>query len=440
MRRILISVFACFFAALFVSWNLAAQPSPGFGEAFRQEGIASWYGPQFDGRLTASGEIFDATLFTAAHPHLPFGTILTVTNRANNRQVSVRVNDRGPFVEGRIIDVSQAAAEYLGMMVTGTASVIIEEIRVPGQQPALVMTPAPVQAPVPAPTPVVEVQPQQHTGRAQVVEPVIVQTPVQQVPPVQTPAPPQGTPVHVGTTTIPLEVLPNVPITINIFHAPHDFSQPTTVVTSPVPGAVTVTPQPETVTVAPEVQRIPEIVLLPNGQHGPEPGVPPVTGSPVSRAVPHGAVNVPPVVIPAEEQPPVVIPPPPRADLSHHLSHLWDPPEQETVPVPPPPVETPPTQPPVIALPPPPPPVQLAVPIMNVNPNGVYRVQVGSFRIPRNAVDTFVRLSAHDFSPSYERSGEFWRVVLSGIRGTEVQSTVEELTRLGYHGLVVTTE
>ena len=86
-----------------------------------------------------------------------------------------------------------------------------------------------------------------------------------------------------------------------------------------------------------------------------------------------------------------------------------------------------------------PPPVveAMPIPIINANPNSTYRVQVGSFRVARNAVDTFVRLRGADFEPSYERSGEFFRVVLMGIRGTEVQSTVERLADMGYYGVIV---
>ena len=97
-------------------------------EIFRQEGIASWYGKEFEGRPTASGEIFDASQLTAAHPNLPFGTTLVVTNQHNNRKVTVRVNDRGPFVAARIIDISRAAAEQLDMIITGTAPVLIESV------------------------------------------------------------------------------------------------------------------------------------------------------------------------------------------------------------------------------------------------------------------------------------------------------------------------
>ncbi|MDR1900398.1 MAG: septal ring lytic transglycosylase RlpA family protein, partial [Treponema sp.] len=106
----------------------AQSPQPAGEQIFRQEGIASWYGPEFDGRPTASGEIFNSGAFTAAHPSLPFGTVLTITNRHNNKQVTVRVNDRGPFVSARIIDLSRAAAEQLDMIATGTAPVTVESV------------------------------------------------------------------------------------------------------------------------------------------------------------------------------------------------------------------------------------------------------------------------------------------------------------------------
>jgi len=85
-------------------------------------GVASWYGEDFDGQQTASGEVFDADSLTAAHPSLPFQTRLKVTNLANGRSVVVRVNDRGP-ANGRLIDLSEAAAERLGMKSRGFARV-----------------------------------------------------------------------------------------------------------------------------------------------------------------------------------------------------------------------------------------------------------------------------------------------------------------------------
>lgn len=91
-----------------------------------EEGLASWYGGKFQGRLTSSGEVFDTNLLTAAHKTLPFGTVVKVTNLDNGRSTVVKINDRGPFVEGRIIDLSRAAAEQIDMIGTGTARVSVE--------------------------------------------------------------------------------------------------------------------------------------------------------------------------------------------------------------------------------------------------------------------------------------------------------------------------
>ena len=91
-----------------------------------QEGFASWYGGKFQGRLTSSGEVFDTNLMTAAHKSLPFGTIVKVTDQENGKSTVVKINDRGPFVEGRIIDLSRAAAEELDMVGRGIARVSLE--------------------------------------------------------------------------------------------------------------------------------------------------------------------------------------------------------------------------------------------------------------------------------------------------------------------------
>lgn len=89
-------------------------------------GMASYYGRKFHGRRTASGERFDMKAMTAAHPSLPFGTRVRVTNLTNGRTVVLRINDRGPFKRGRIIDVSRAAAKELAMIGPGTAKVRVE--------------------------------------------------------------------------------------------------------------------------------------------------------------------------------------------------------------------------------------------------------------------------------------------------------------------------
>lgn len=96
------------------------------GSSFVETGEASWYGPGFHGRKTANGERFDTYDFTAAHKTLPFNTLLKVTNLENNLYTVVRINDRGPFIKGRIIDLSKASKEAIGM--GGTTEVKIEQI------------------------------------------------------------------------------------------------------------------------------------------------------------------------------------------------------------------------------------------------------------------------------------------------------------------------
>lgn len=95
------------------------------------KGAASWYGGKFVGRLTANGEIFDTRELTAAHKTLPFNTIVEVTNLDNGKKVQVRINDRGPFVKGRVIDLSQKAAEKIDMIKSGTANVSLKVIKIP---------------------------------------------------------------------------------------------------------------------------------------------------------------------------------------------------------------------------------------------------------------------------------------------------------------------
>lgn len=102
---------------------------PASGAVFYDEGVASWYGPNFIGRPTANGEIFDPSELTAAHQTLPFDTLVQVTHLENGRSVVVRINDRGPFVGRRIIDLSRAAAERIDMIGSGTARVRLDLLR-----------------------------------------------------------------------------------------------------------------------------------------------------------------------------------------------------------------------------------------------------------------------------------------------------------------------
>ena len=108
------------------------EPQPAVRPArFAQTGLASWYGPGFHGKRTANGEIYNQYALTAAHRSLPLGTRVKVTNRTSGQAVAVRINDRGPFVDGRIIDLSFAAAKRIGVYGPGTALVRIEVLSAP---------------------------------------------------------------------------------------------------------------------------------------------------------------------------------------------------------------------------------------------------------------------------------------------------------------------
>ncbi|PNK61597.1 septal ring lytic transglycosylase RlpA family protein [Psychrobacter sp. FDAARGOS_221] len=98
---------------------------------FKQSGRASWYGGKFHGRKTASGERFNMHSLTAAHPSLPFNTLLKVTNTSNGQSVIVKVNDRGPFHGNRVLDLSYGAAKKIGLVSRGIANVTIERVSAP---------------------------------------------------------------------------------------------------------------------------------------------------------------------------------------------------------------------------------------------------------------------------------------------------------------------
>ncbi|WP_342745858.1 septal ring lytic transglycosylase RlpA family protein [Caulobacter mirabilis] len=97
--------------------------TPKYDPDYDEKGVASWYGQQFHNRNTANGEVFDMELVTAAHKTLPLPSLVEVTDLESGRKIKVRVNDRGPFVEGRIIDLSKGAAEKLGIYRKGVAKV-----------------------------------------------------------------------------------------------------------------------------------------------------------------------------------------------------------------------------------------------------------------------------------------------------------------------------
>jgi len=297
-------------------------------DIFRQEGIASWYGREFEGRPTASGEIFDSSKLTAAHPNLPFGTMLVVTNQHNNKKVTVRVNDRGPFVAARIIDVSRAAAQQLDMIVTGTAPVLVESV----EKIAISAPPEPVK---PAP-------------------PVALSPPVKEVPLVVVAAPP--------------------------------------VVPTPTPPVVAAT--------SPVVAATPPVVAATPPVYTPAPVQQPVTPAPPAAVDAHTSASV--RTKPAD----VYVSPPVAVQASHQIR---------------------------------------LTPEIDIVQNKSYRLQIGSFKVARNAVDVFERLKNAGLSPAYERhtdgaGGEYFRVVLAGVRGIDVQSTAEKLRASGFREALVREE
>jgi rare lipoprotein A (peptidoglycan hydrolase) len=350
MKRII----ALFITGLTLAAFCAAQTESARYGIFRQEGIASWYGQEFAGRPTASGEAFNPGQFTAAHPTLPFGTMLKVTNKHNNRSVTVRVNDRGPFVSARIIDVSQAAAEQLDMVATGTAPVTVESL---------------TQIALPSPGP-------------------------------------EAAPWRNPADTEPLPASPDIPV--------YDEE-----LGGPVLKPLDAQPQRRTASV-PQPEVYSDSAL-----------------SPVIPALPESSASRGSTPVPAA--PPQVSRPP--AETAAPAAPLYYPPSPAAAAQ-----TTPPPEPAVVFRPVPqaePAPLPPAVILPNVPPAGdtkLYRIQVGSYKIPRNALDAFEKLKKVGLNPAYERSGDFYRVVVAKIHAADVQSVANKLGTAGFREALIRAE
>ncbi len=127
LKKLSVTFYFIFFFLCFCHMNSAKasnrQPFQTFKEGQVLSGYSSYYGPKFNGRKTANGEVFDMYQMTAAHRALPFNTILEVENLNNHKKVRVRINDRGPFKKGRILDLSYGAAKKIGLIATGVAKI-----------------------------------------------------------------------------------------------------------------------------------------------------------------------------------------------------------------------------------------------------------------------------------------------------------------------------
>jgi rare lipoprotein A len=406
MKRISLSLAAVFFVAAICG---AQSFPPGDLANFRQEGIASWYGTEFDGRPTASGEIFNSSQYTAAHPTLPFGTLLTVTNLNNGRKVNVRVNDRGPFVSSRIIDLSLAAAQMLDMAAAGTAPVLVEALNNAYGQTgdsayraetnayaqserngsvanSQIIAPSyPVYSP---PQEVIQVQPPPQ-------EPARVQPPQQQqiTQYFQQPVQPQPAPQQPRQVQQP---------------PPMQQIQPVQQVL-PVQQV-----QPVIQPVQPVTQIIPQLIPLPAQAAPPAPQSDPAQQPPPPQQVQQVPLQI---QIPIEVRPvissePVPAPVVDPAPVSSSLPVVVTAPAA-TVPAAAAPVTVPPVR-------------------VTVKPNMIYRVQVGSFREARNALAAFDQLKGAGLNPVYERNGEFFRVVLSGIPSDEIAGILQKVYTAGF--------
>ncbi len=123
-RNITLALAGLFVSAVAMSSPTIARAEPAAAGQRVQNGQASWYGPGFHGRRTASGETFDTNALTAAHRSLPFGTRVRVVNKRTGRSVVVRINDRGPYAHGRVIDLSRASAQAIGITGVGTVEMM----------------------------------------------------------------------------------------------------------------------------------------------------------------------------------------------------------------------------------------------------------------------------------------------------------------------------
>ena len=159
MKRVIAVSFAAFLAVACATTTKAPAPVPQ-----NESGMASWYGQEYAGRTTANGEIFDPLLMTAAHRSLPFGTLVDVRNVKTNQTVRVRINDRGPYISNRMIDLSYAAAQQIGIVEAGSGEVELKIVKVgrgdreppvpysvaSGEPPPVNAAPSPSPAPAPA--------------------------------------------------------------------------------------------------------------------------------------------------------------------------------------------------------------------------------------------------------------------------------------------------
>ncbi|MDR1230375.1 MAG: septal ring lytic transglycosylase RlpA family protein [Spirochaetaceae bacterium] len=452
----------------------AADIVPTTASNFRQEGVASWYGAEFAGRATASGEIFDPAQLTAAHAELPFGTYLTVTNTENGKKIAVRVNDRGPFVRSRILDVSRAAAERLDMLSAGTAKVVIEAttsetaqslVRELGMNPLSVARAAPPRAAnTPSGTATPAAQPSVAAASSGTAAPAAQPTAAPADTPSAVPAADTQpvTPAPSGDTASDAQ-----PSTAT---APSDSTASDTqppAASADTPSAV---PAPSGSAASSAASTVPATaagvpVMSPTAPRTPaqSPVVPPLAPSPSVSRVTGRVENIPEirrptdsgyVVVDEQVTPAPVIAPASRTAASG-TAPAASVPRATASPVTPTPslAAAPRTAAPAVTsvaaepqstVPPQDNPAA-SVPVTNPQPADKveftgspmvqgknYRVQVGSFTDLKNASDVFLRLFDAGLNPSYEHyDDKYYRVVITNVKAEDADDLSRKLAEIG---------
>jgi rare lipoprotein A len=389
MKRISLSLAAVLFASLCGAQNFTS---------FRQEGIASWYGAEFEGRPTASGEIFDSSQYTAAHPSLPFGTFLTVTNMNNGRKVNVRVNDRGPFVSSRIIDLSQAAAQMLDMVGSGTAPVVVELMEnSPGYDQGTAGT-------YQAETNANAVSQGGYTSsNSQIYAPY---------PLYQSPQTPTYPPVQSGDPAV-VQVQPPQQQITQYFQQPLQQTMPQTPQTPRQVQQVQQQPLQQVLPVQQVIQPIVQPVVTSQQPSQPMVQTPQSPASPQVQTAQPVQINIPIELRPVVSSEPAVIPP------------------SEASPAPSAPKPSP-IVPGIATAPSPQASQAVPAPVVKLKPGAIYRIQVGSYREVRNALAAAERLKNAGLNPAYERNGDLFRVVVSAIPSEEVNSALRKVGIAGF--------
>jgi rare lipoprotein A (peptidoglycan hydrolase)/cell division protein FtsN len=411
-------------SGLFVTAVCAAQTQTSGNAPFRQEGIASWYGVEFEGRPTTSGELFDPNQFTAAHRDLPFGTLLIVTNVINGEQVVVRVNDRGPFAGNRIIDVSKAAAEKLNMLEAGTAQVVIE------------LAPRNTVAPPPATVSQTSAGTQPSSAPPQPQTAAVTEQPETVAAPNAASVAPTSLTAQPQQAQQPaLAAQPQQPQS----QQPRQAQQPAA--RAPVTGQTTLRPPVSANTVAPAyTPQQPALAVRQPAQQPSTPSTPaasqrttaPATQPRTQSSTQSRSQTVSPPV--ASFQP---VPTTPRPPIPSTTSV-----SQPTMPSSAmAPAVSQPTQ-PSRSWP------SYASAEVTGGPfvkGRYYRLQIGSYKAAKNAVEVFDRLSAAGLNPQWEpythkSLGELYRVVISNVRADDINSIAVRLGGAGFKDAIAREE